>query len=479
MGAGVGRLVRQLLVESMVLSFASAVLGTALAWLMIRGLVSIAPDRLPGMDTVRLDARVLLFTMSVAAITGIVFGIVPAIIAGRTAAGSIVRSGAGESGRGARAVQRSLIALQLGLSMVLLIVAALLSRSLSNLANVDPGFRPSPLTAIRVSRPVRYDPEQTRMFATAMVEQLAAYPGVQRVTASTHVPFVSGSNSSPVELDRAGGTPAAEGRHTQQRYVLSGYFETTGMRLLSGRFFNADDRATSELVAIVSASEVARDFGGQSPLGRQVRHQGKWRRIVGVVADVKYRELAREDEATIYVPFDQLPDATPVFLVAGTLGPAFRSALSSMLREVEPRAIVIDVTPLPTAIAKSYAAERYRAVLVSAFGVMAALLAAIGLYGVSLRSARRRTREIGIRIAIGASSSAVLRLLVSDAMQGVAPIGLVIGIPGQCTTHWRSWCRRTCSGLHRTILSSLRRLLCYWLRRRWSRVQSPHEEHRT
>jgi ABC-type antimicrobial peptide transport system permease subunit len=149
---------------------------------------------------------------------------------------------------------------------------------------------------------------------------------------------------------------------------------------------------------------------------------------VGVVADVKYRELARDDEATIYVPFDQLPDATPVFLIRGDAGQNLHAAMSSILREVEPRATVVSVTTLPTAIAQSYSAERYRTVLVSAFGVMAALLAAIGLYGVSLRSARRRTREIGIRLAIGATSFAVLRLLVSDAMQGVA-IGLAIGIP--------------------------------------------------
>jgi predicted permease len=390
--------------------------------------VAIAPERLPGMDTVGLDARVLAFALLSAVATGVVFGIVPAILAGRAAGGSIVRSGAGESGRGARTVQRSLIAVQLGLSMVLLVEAALLSRSLRNLSDVDPGFRPAQLTAVRVGTPRQYTDDQLRSFTAAMLERLASYPGVQSVTASTHVPFVSGGNSSPVELDRIGDEVPQERRHTQQRYVVPGFFEMIGMRLVSGRFFNADDRATGELVVIVSEAEVVRDFGGRSPLGRRVKHQGKWRRIVGVVGDVKYRELAREDEATIYVPFDQLPDAAPVFLIRGNVGSNVPATLSAMLREVEPRASVVSVATLPTAIAKSYAAERYRAVLVSAFGAMAALLAAIGMYGVSVRSARRRTREIGIRLAIGATSSAVLRLLVSDAMQGVA-IGLAIGTP--------------------------------------------------
>jgi ABC-type antimicrobial peptide transport system permease subunit len=267
-----------------------------------------------------------------------------------------------------------------------------------------------------------------RSFTTAVLQRLASYPGARGATASTHVPFVSGGNSSPVALDRIGDDLHGEARHTQQRYVVPGFFETIGIRLVSGRLFNADDRAAGELVAIVSASEVARDFGGQSPLGRQVRHQGKWRRIVGVVADVKYRELAREDEATIYVPFDQLPDAAPVFLIRGDIGRNVQQAMTTLLHEVEPRASVINVATLPAAIEKSYAAERYRAVLVSAFGVMAALLAAVGLYGVSVRSARRRTREIGIRLAVGATSATVLRLLVSDVMRGVA-IGLAIGTP--------------------------------------------------
>jgi len=428
MGAGAARLVRQLLVESMALSIVSAVIGTGLAWLMIRGLVAIAPERLPGMDTVSLNGRVLLFTMAIAIITGLFFGVVPAIIAGRSAAGGLVRSGEGSSGRGTRTVQRSLIALQLGLSMVLLVQAALLSRSLRNLSEVNPGFRPARLTAVRIALPRRYEDARVRLLTSTVLQRLASYPGVERASASTHVPFVSGGNSAPVQLDAAGELPPPEARNTQQRYVVPGFFETMGMQLVAGRFFDADDREGSERVAVVSASEVARDFAGQSPLGRRVKHQGEWRRIVGVVADVKYRELGGEDESTIYVPFDQYQDDAPVFLVRGDVGPNFKRALAGFLRDAEPRAAVTTVSTLSVAIAKSYAAERYRTVLVAAFGLMAALLATIGLYGVSVRSARRRTREIGIRLAVGATSTMVQRLLVSDAMKGVA-LGLVIGTP--------------------------------------------------
>lgn len=429
LGAGVARLVRQLLAESVVVAGFGAALGLGLSWFMLRALVALAPERLPGLDAVALNGRVLVFTMVCALVTGVLFGVVPALLMGRAGATEIVRSGAGESGRGARSAQRALVALQLALSMALLVDAALLARSLRNVRDVDPGFRPEGLLAVRVSLPRRFGDDPTRAFTDGVMRRLRAYPGIEAVTAGTHVPFVSGSTSSPVALDRMDEALArANARHTQQRYVMPGYFEVLGMKLLAGRFFAPDDRAGGELVAVVSAAEVARDFGGVWPIGRQVKHQGRWRRIVGVVADVKYHGLAREDEATIYVPFEQLPDDAPTFVIRAASAVTNRTALAALLHEVEPRATLVSVTSVPTAIAKSYAAERYRTVLVSAFGVMAALLAVVGLYGVSIRSAKRRTRELGIRLALGSTSSMVVRLLVNDAMAGVA-MGLAVGIP--------------------------------------------------
>jgi putative ABC transport system permease protein len=212
--------------------------------------------------------------------------------------------------------------------------------------------------------------------------------------------------------------------------VLPGYFEVMGMRLVAGRFFTAEDRAGAEPVAIVSAAEVERDFGGRSPLGMRVRHQRIWRRVVGVVADTKYRGLSRENEATVYIPFDQYAYSWPTFVVRASSGanaPSERT-MKGILREVEPRTMLTATKTLPSAIEQSFAAERYRAMIVSVFGVMASVLAAVGLYGVSVRSATRRTREIGIRLALGGTSARVIRLLVGDAMTGVA-IGLVVGLP--------------------------------------------------
>jgi ABC-type antimicrobial peptide transport system permease subunit len=159
-----------------------------------------------------------------------------------------------------------------------------------------------------------------------------------------------------------------------------------------------------------------------------VKHQNIWMRVVGVVADVKYRGLSREDEATVYVPFDQYVGGWPTFVVRGpgvaTIEPAFKA----ILRELEPSASLLQTVALPVAIEKSYAPERYRTMIVAVFGVMAALLSAVGLYGVSVRAATRRTREIGIRLALGGTTGRVVRLLVGDAMSGVV-VGLVLGIP--------------------------------------------------
>jgi len=428
LGAGSGRLVRQLLVESIAIALASAMLGTAIAWAIIRGLVAAAPARLPGIDSVALDGRALAFTVACATLTGLLFGIVPAIVTGRTGIASLVRLGAGQSGRSTRRVQRLLVASQLALSMVLLVEAVLLGRSLQALSAVDPGFRPVGLTAVSVALPSDVADDRVRTLAADVVRRLAALPGVERASTAQQIPFLGGASSSPLEIDRAGAVGPAP-RHTQQRYVDAGYFETLGIRVLEGRPFTADDRAGGEPVAIVSAAEVGRDFGGRSPLGKRVKHQGIWRRVVGVVADTKYRGLAREDEATVYIPFEQYPSGAASFVARGPSSATVEPAIRAILRELEPRATVLQSASVPMLIEKSFAAERYRTVIVGVFGVMAALLTAVGLYGVSARAAARRNREIGIRIALGGTSARVVRLLLGDAMTGVAA-GLAVGLPG-------------------------------------------------
>jgi hypothetical protein len=264
--------------------------------------------------------------------------------------------------------------------------------------------------------------------ADQAIGRLRNIPGVQRVSAAENVPFANGTSSSPIQVEATAGDPALVTREAQQRYVMPGYFDTMGIRLVAGRAFDATDRAGSEPVAIVTVSEMRRDFGGRNPLGLRIRHQSVWRRIVGVAADVKFRGLAKEDEPTIYVPAAQFGLGWPTFVVRGSAPATIEPAFKAILRELEPRASLLETASLPVLIEKSYAAERYRTVIVSVFGVMALLLAAVGLYGVSVRAAARRNREIGIRLALGSTTGRVVRLLVADAMGGVA-VGLVVGVP--------------------------------------------------
>lgn len=425
LGASAGRLARQLLSESLVLAFVSTVAGVAFAWIMLKALIALAPARLPGLDTVHLDLDALLFAILCATCTGLLFGIAPALLAGRTRGSMLVRVGAGQTTHGTRAVQRSLVALQIALSTVLLVEAMLLGRSLRALGNVDAGFRPTALTALRFTLPYPYDSLRRVALIHNVVRDLDGVRGVVEVTAADRAPFAGGAGSSPVRVERPG---APEPQHTQQRYVLPGFFETLGMHLVAGRFFDTNDRAGSEPVAIVSEAEVQRDFGGVAPLGVRVQHQRRWRRVVGVVRDVKYRGLSRENEPTIYIPYEQYPYGTPVFVVRGGDKATLDAEFKRLLRTFEPRATPLESFALPTRIERSFATERYRTVLVSVFGVMAVLLAAVGLYGVSMQAATKRRREMGIRLALGSTRAAVVRLLVSDAMRAVL-IGLVVGIP--------------------------------------------------
>lgn len=432
LGAGQGRLVRQLLGESLVLALIASALGAALAWAMLRGLLAIAPERLPGLDAVSIDARVLGFALLVAIATGLSFGIVPAWLVGRSGPAAAVRSGGGQSARGAAFLQRTLLSAQIAMSMVLLVMSVLLGQSLARLSNVDPGFKAESLTALRVTMPWQYEATRVRDLVDAARRRIAELPGVSAVTVTSAPPFSGGSSSSPVALDPSiAGTRTPQ--HTLQHYVATNYFETLGIRVVGGRGFQSGDGFGGEAVAVVNESMVRRDFGSVRPIGQRVRHQGVWRRVVGVVTDVRGKSLAVEDGAGIYVPFDQNPNTGPTFLVRGSAVALNEASLRAMLRELDAQLVLRSIAPVPAAIAKSYGAQRYRTILFTAFGALAALLAAVGLYGVSARASARRVREIGIRMAVGGTAQNIVRLLVSDAMRGVL-VGIVIGVPAALLT---------------------------------------------
>jgi predicted permease len=431
LGAGRARLVRQLLTESVVIAILGAALGCGLAWALTRALLAGAPISLPGLDLAGINLRVLGVAALCATGTGMLFGLAPAWSLVRGGTGALLRTGAGQSARGARGLQRTLVAAETALSVMLLVGATLLARSLGKLGDVDPGFQPQGLKAIGLEMPSGFYSRGGQVmtaFYRRATERMRALPGVTAVAAGSATPFTGNNTSSPVAVE---GVEYDEQNppHTLQHSVLPGYLELLGVPLLAGRMLNESDGGGAELVALLNAAAVRRDFGGASALGRRVRYQGQWRRIVGVVGDMRLASLASEAGPAIYVPFAQHSYGTVSLVVRTALEPAALLAQSRRaLAEVDPGVEVPAVNAMEELVSRSYAESRYRALLVSVFGLLALLLAAFGLYSVTARAAARRSREVGIRVALGATAGGVRRLLMGETFVGVA-LGALLGVP--------------------------------------------------
>lgn len=426
LGASRGRLLRQLLTESVLLSLTGAIAGALLAWWATKVVVAMAPERLGELQAVRVDVRVLGVAILAALTTGVGFGLVPALAVAAGSGGELIH-GSGQGKRGRGILQKFLIATELALSLVLLVGVALLTRSLSKLTDVDPGFRSENLLVVRTVLPASsFDSARTDAFYTDAVARLSALPGVAGVTAIAQgTPFEPGSSSSSYLKD---GETDMQHRHTAaQRQVLPNYFSVMGIPLLAGRAFTADDRGNAPLVAIVSEAAARRDWPNESPIGRRVKFQGEWRTVVGVVGDTKYAKLSADADAAIFTPYAQRPDDLELLVRTRGEPAAMVAAVRQSVRDVAPTAVVRGIEVMDDLIKQSYGDERFRTVLITLFGVMASVLAAVGMYGVTSRAVTARSREVGIRVALGATAGAVVRLIVRQTIDGLA-IGVGAGI---------------------------------------------------
>jgi putative ABC transport system permease protein len=411
-----------------VLALAGSAIGTMLAWWMTKAIVALAPEKLPGIQNVHIDARVLLAALVAAAGTGVLFGLAPAIALSSTGPAALLRGGQTARGRGA--LQRFMIAAELALSVVLLVGAGLLMRSLEKLTAVNPGFRTEHLVLARASIAGDAWRDTLRLAATneAALARLSMVPGVAAVAGVDYAPFSGATSSSPYLLPGEPDEFIKLHKHeVQQRSVTPNYFNVMGIPIVAGRAFDATDRNGGVPVAIISEAAARRDFPTQSALGKLVKYQGEWRTIVGIVADIKFARLSAEDQPSIYLPVSQrletLSYVVRVNRDAGSLTPAIRTAL----RAADSRMIVGSIDEMPALIKRTFAEERFRTTLISLFGAMAALLAAVGMYGVTARAVSRRTREMGIRVALGATATNVVRLIVGQTLSGVS-IGVAVGV---------------------------------------------------
>ena len=437
LGAGRWRLIRQLLTESVLLSLAGGVAGLFLAIGMDRALISLQPADVWSITiSTTPDASVLVFTLLISLLTGVLFGLAPGLLATRLELAATLKDEAGSVVGGASGgLRKSLVVAQVALSLLLLVSAGLFLQSLNNLKELQPGFQARNLVAVRVEPTLSrgYNLAWTRQYLRQLTEHLEALPGVQSVALAV-IPVVEGwewDNSVTIE----GYTPKqGEEPDPHMQFCSPRFFETLKIPILGGRDFTVKDVFGAPKVAIVNQKFAKRYFGDRSPLGRHVGFgmdpgTKTDMEIVGVVGDTKYEDMREEVPYELYVPYAQQDwaDSMTVYIRTGAPPLGMFATLRRGIREVEANVPTYEMRTLDQAVENSLLTERMLATLSIAFGGLATLLAAVGLYGVMAFTVSRRTREIGIRMALGANGGSVIRLIMREVML-LAGVGLAIGL---------------------------------------------------
>jgi putative ABC transport system permease protein len=441
LGAGRGRLVRQLVTESLTLSVLGGAAGVLLAMFSLDALLALQPEGIPRLAEVRVDRTVVAFAGGLSLLTGLFFGVFPAQqMLRRATAVSLREASRGIlSGRGHR-LRSSLVIGQVALAMMLLAGAGLLLRSFSQLRRVDPGFRSDSVLTFRLALPESaYQDDRSKIaFYDRLLTRLSALPGVRSAGSIMGVPLSGLAFSLSFEVKGRPPLPAAQQPTMQVRVTTPEYFRTMGIPILRGRAFDGRDVAGAPQVAVISAAAARRHFPGEDPLGKVITIG--WRRpadqppaggeVVGIVGDVKDIGLAEENQPEMYVPLAQLPVETMDVVLRASVPPrSLVPAVESVVRDLDPELPVARVATLDEVVARSISEPRFYMILLGAFASMAVFLAALGIFGVLSYAVVQRSREIGIRVALGAHPAAVLRMVLGQAA-GLAAGGVLIGLAG-------------------------------------------------
>lgn len=439
LGAARGRIVRQLLAESLLLSTVAGALGLVLGMRSVRGLLALAPNALPRAFDIGLDWRVASFTAGLSLTTGLIFGLISALPGTRARLlGAIGRGNRGGTSA-ARGIRETLVVAETAIAVVLLAASSLLITSFARLRAVDPGFAVADVLTARIAHmPAEYREDgRTWGWESRALSQIRALPGVAGAAALSNFPLERGLNF-PMTIE---GRPDASAGSTEWRFISDGYFETLRVPLILGRGFLATDQAGSPRVAVINESMAKQFWPNENPIGKRIeigRWKGRWlspglegaAEIVGVVADIREIGLDQSPFRTFYTPRSQWSDmlSRPQLVVRTAQMERVRPLVENVIQAIDPR-MRTSFAPMTSIMSASIAAQRFQTILLGVFAGTALLLTAIGIYGVVACAVSLRVREIGVRMALGAKASSVVRAIVVRGLV-LAGAGAILGLAG-------------------------------------------------
>ena len=436
LGASRWRIARQLLTESILLSLIGGALGVLVAWWGTKALVALSPPSLIDLQRVSVNVPVLAFTLGLSLLTGIVFGLAPALEAARFDLQDSLKEGGKNIGgsAGTGYLRNLFVVTQVALALVLLVGAGLLVRSLNRLQSVDPGFNAENLLTVRVTLPLgKYDTDQKRVdFFQQAMTQMRALPGVESVGAINTAPFTGLYSGTTVEVVGAPALPHGRELKTGVCVTDANYFQTMQIPLLRGRMYTQQETVEMRHLVVVNETFVKKNLNGEDPLGKRLiiymKEQNDPTEIIGVVADNKHLGLDQAVEPMAYWPHSELTFNGLTMMLRTTSDPtALASAVRGVIRNLDSQQPIGEISTMESLLSVSVARARFSASLLTVFSVLALVMAAVGIYGVMSYTVLQRTHEIGIRMALGAQRADVLRLVLTKGVV-LGAIGVVAGL---------------------------------------------------